>query len=107
MTKSFSTREAVRQAGLSYRRADYWVRTGAVAPTGQAASGSGSRRRWAVLDVHRLTAIADVATALAGFGVTALPVELVGELWRRLRLEPETIIAHGCVQLVITLPEPT
>ena len=104
MTESFSTREAVRQAGLSYRRADYWVRTGAVAPTGQAANGSGSRRRWTELDVHRLTAISDVATALAGFGVTALPVELVGELWRGLRLEPDWVVEHGCARLTVSLP---
>lgn len=53
---TYSTREAVDLAGVSYRQADYWIRRGLVEPTVNP-SGSGSRRRWSEDDVLALRVV--------------------------------------------------
>lgn len=53
---TYSTREAVDLAGVSYRQADYWIRRGLVEPAVNPV-GSGTRRRWTVEDVLALRVV--------------------------------------------------
>jgi len=52
----FTSDEACRLAGVSYRQADYWVRLGLIEPMVQA-TGSGSRRRFCLEDVVALRVV--------------------------------------------------
>lgn len=54
--RTISTREAVEIAGCTYRQLDYWLRTGALRCSIEA-SGSGSRRRFTMSDVHAATLV--------------------------------------------------
>jgi DNA-binding transcriptional MerR regulator len=51
--RSYSSAEASRLAGVSYRQLDYWVRTGFIKPA-RDARGKGSARRWGPLEVVQL-----------------------------------------------------
>ncbi len=54
--ESFTSREAVDLAEVTYRQADYWTRLGLIEPmTG--AHGSGSRRRWSIEDILALRVV--------------------------------------------------
>lgn len=53
---TYSTRQAVEAAGVSYRQADYWARLGLVEPT-LGANGSGSRRRYTTEDILALRVV--------------------------------------------------
>lgn len=52
-TDTFSTKRAAVLAGVSYRQADYWARTGLLRPLVEA-NGSGSRRRYTRLQVQQM-----------------------------------------------------
>ncbi len=54
--ESYSSDEACRLAGITYRQADYWTRRGLIEPMAPA-TGSGSRRRWSAQDVLVLRVI--------------------------------------------------
>lgn len=62
--RTFSSAQAARIAGVSYRRLDYWARIELVTPS-IAASGSGSARRYSLADVVALS----VVTALTREGI--------------------------------------
>jgi hypothetical protein len=51
-----SAAQAAAMAGCSYRQLDYWLRTGVIRCHTEA-SGSGSRRRFTVSDVHAATLV--------------------------------------------------
>lgn len=51
--QTFSTPEACRMAGVTYRQVDYWVREGLVSPVVRA-RGSGTTRRFDSTDVLAL-----------------------------------------------------
>jgi MerR HTH family regulatory protein len=72
----FTTDEAARLSGCSYRQIDYWTRVGAITPS-QEASGSGSRRAWDNEQVERLCMIATLARLLGG----AVQHDLVAAVW--------------------------
>jgi DNA-binding transcriptional MerR regulator len=61
----YSSTQVCEIAGVTYRQLDYWTRTGIVAPSVQAARGSGTCRRYSDDDVAKLRSI--VETLLAGF----------------------------------------
>ena len=62
---SYSSSEAARLAGVSYRQLDYWARTGFIKPA-RDARGRGSARRWGPLEVVQLR----VAKELRDAGVS-------------------------------------
>lgn len=51
-----TSHEAAKEAGVTYRQLDYWVRQGYVVSAKEAA-GSGTQRRWTDEDVARLVEI--------------------------------------------------
>lgn len=67
-TASYSTAEACRLAGCTYRQADYWDRTEIVRPSIHAARGSGGgrQRAYSAEDVVRLK----VVVMLLGAGLS-------------------------------------
>lgn len=77
---AFSTVEACAAADVTYRMADNWIRAGAVTPSIAAAAGSGTRRRWSIVDVERLTRIGRVIdrAEAAGFLVTC---QAIAAMW--------------------------
>lgn len=50
--KALSSTEVCRQAGVTYRQLDYWVRKGYVTPSLAVATGSGTHRRFSLDDLH-------------------------------------------------------
>lgn len=58
----YTSEQARRLAGISYRKMDYWVRQGLVKPT-QAARGTGSARRWSPMEVVQLRVMGDLREA--------------------------------------------
>jgi len=58
----YTSKDACRRAGLSYRQLDYWVRRGIIRPT-QAARGSGSARRWSPVEVVQLHVMSELRQA--------------------------------------------
>lgn len=50
----YSSAEAARAAGVSYRQLDYWTRERIVRPSVAEAGGSGTARRWSLADVEVL-----------------------------------------------------
>ena len=62
MARLYSSDEARKLAGISYRQLDYWVRQGAVKPE-QASIGRGTARRWSAIQVVELRVIAGMRRA--------------------------------------------
>ena len=60
---SYSTVQASRISGLTYRQIDYMVRTRLVEASLLSAAGSGTQRRWSGADVDRLVLIAKLLKA--------------------------------------------
>lgn len=58
-TRQFSSHEAARLAGITFRQLDYWCRIGTVRPAVEA-RGSGSWRRWTWQQVMVLAVLARV-----------------------------------------------
>ena len=58
----YTSKQACRLAGISYRRLDYRVRQMLIKPT-QEARGSGSTRRWSPLEVVQLRVIRELRQA--------------------------------------------
>lgn len=57
--------QACRITGITYRQLDYWIRTGVITPQ-VTADGSGSRRRFSILDLRALAAIKTASPLLLG-----------------------------------------
>lgn len=55
----YSSREACRFAGVTYRQADYWIRKGLIPGMSRHGPGSGQARRWTAEQVLALYRIAD------------------------------------------------
>lgn len=54
----FSSTDLCRLSGASFRRIDYWARTGALVPRIAAANGSGSQRRYSIAEARAAVALA-------------------------------------------------
>ncbi len=50
--KGYSSAEVCREAGLTLRILDYWARTGVLRPSVKPARGSGSKRRYSLIDLR-------------------------------------------------------
>lgn len=62
MERLFSTRQAARATGLTFRQLDYWARTELIFPE-RGATGSGSRRGWSFCDLVALGTISEMSAA--------------------------------------------
>ena len=59
----FSGPMVCRLTGVTYRQLDYWARTGLVTPSITPAMGSGSKRKYAYLDVLEVKVIKSLLTS--------------------------------------------
>ena len=59
----FSGPQVCRLTGVTYRQLDYWARTGLVTPSITPAMGSGSKRKYAYLDVLEVKVIKSLLTS--------------------------------------------
>jgi len=59
----FSGPVVCRLTGVTYRQLDYWARTGLVTPSITPAMGSGSKRKYAYLDVLEVKVIKSLLTS--------------------------------------------
>jgi DNA-binding transcriptional MerR regulator len=75
---SFSTGEAVRFTGVSFRNIDYWARTRFIVPSIAEAQGTGTERRYSFLDLLALR----VARELREAGVSTQSLRRVVEFLR-------------------------
>ena len=63
LSTSFSGPMVCRLTGVTYRQLDYWARTGLVTPSITPAMGSGSKRKYAYLDVLEVKVIKSLLTS--------------------------------------------
>jgi DNA-binding transcriptional MerR regulator len=77
-TESFSTGEAVRITGVSFRNIDYWARTKFIVPSIAEAQGTGTERRYSFSDLLALR----VARELREAGVSTQSLRRVVDFLR-------------------------
>ena len=83
-TDSFSTGDAVRITGVSFRNIDYWARTKFIVPSVAEAKGTGTERRYSFSDLLALRVARELREAgvstqsLRRPGVSANPKGLDG-----------------------------
>jgi predicted RNase H-like HicB family nuclease len=65
MGRLYSSKDAAKLSGISYRQLDHWARLGVIKPE-QEAKGTGTARRWSPIQIVELRAIA----GLRGRGVS-------------------------------------
>ena len=75
---SFSTGDAVRITGVSFRNIDYWARTKFIAPSIAEANGTGTERRYSFSDLLALR----VARELREAGISTQSLRRVVEFLR-------------------------
>jgi DNA-binding transcriptional MerR regulator len=80
-TDSFSTGDAVRITGVSFRNIDYWARTKFIVPSVAEANGTGTERRYSFSDLLALR----VARELREAGVSTQSLRRVVEFLRTRR----------------------
>ena len=78
-TDSFSTGDAVRITGVSFRNIDYWARTKFIVPSIAEAQGTGTERRYSFTDLLALR----VARELREAGVSTQSLRRVVEFLDR------------------------
>jgi len=78
---SFSTGDAVRITGVSFRNIDYWARTRFIVPSIAEAKGTGTERKYSFSDLLALR----VARELREAGVSTQSLRRVVEFLRRRR----------------------
>jgi DNA-binding transcriptional MerR regulator len=78
---SFSTGEAVRITGVSFRNIDYWARTKFIVPSIAEAQGTGTERRYSFSDLLALR----VARELREAGVSTQSLRRIVEFLRNRR----------------------
>ena len=104
--ESFSTGEAVRISGVSFRNIDYWARTKFIVPSIAEAQGTGTERRYSFLDLLALR----VARELREAGVSTQSLRRVVDFLRARKgltnplAECHLIVTGSDVQ-VATTPE--
>jgi DNA-binding transcriptional MerR regulator len=58
--EGYNAFSACRVAGITYRQADYWARTGFITPSISGARGSGTQRRYSFADVVAMRCVAEL-----------------------------------------------
>ena len=105
-TDSFSTGDAVRITGVSFRNIDYWARTKFIVPSIAEAQGTGTERRYSFSDLLALR----VARELREAGVSTQSLRRVVEFLRTKKgltqpLAESRLIVTGTDVQVATSPE--
>ena len=105
-TESFSTGDAVRITGVSFRNIDYWARTKFIVPSIAEAQGTGTERRYSFSDLLALR----VARQLREAGVSTQSLRRVVEFLRMRKrlthpLSECRLIVTGTDVQVATSPE--
>jgi DNA-binding transcriptional MerR regulator len=105
-TESFSTGDAVRITGVSFRNIDYWARTKFIVPSIAEAQGTGTDRRYSFSDLLALR----VARELREAGVSTQKLRRVVEFLRTRKglIQPLAecrLIVTGTDVQVATSPE--
>src|ERR1700733_13920707 len=77
--ESYSTGDAVRITGVSFRNIDYWARTRFIVPSIAEAKGTGSERRYSFSDLLALR----VAREFREAGISTQSLRRVVEFLRR------------------------
>ena len=77
-TDSFSTGDAVRITGVSFRNIDYWARTKFIVPSIAEANGTGTERRYSFSDLLALR----VARELRAAGISTQSLRRVADFLR-------------------------
>ena len=80
-TDSFSTGDAVRITGVSFRNIDYWARTKFIVPSIAEASGTGTERKYSFSDLLALR----VARELREAGISTQSLRRVVDFLRTRR----------------------
>jgi DNA-binding transcriptional MerR regulator len=80
-TDSFSTGDAVRITGVSFRNIDYWARTRFIVPSIEEAKGTGTERKYSFSDLLALR----VARELREAGISTQSLRRVVEFLRTRR----------------------
>lgn len=91
--EGFGGPEACRIAGITYRRLDYWARTGVVVPTLRSASGSGSQRRYSFADLVELRTIKQLVDA--GVGLPQVRTAIGALKAQGTRVAETTLVSDG------------
>jgi DNA-binding transcriptional MerR regulator len=86
-TDSFSTGDAVRITGVSFRNIDYWARTKFIVPSIAEAQGTGTERRYSFSDLLALR----VARELREAGVSTQSLRRVVEFLRKTKDLPQPL----------------
>ena len=99
--RSFSTGDAVRITGVSFRNIDYWARTKFIVPSIAEAKGTGTERRYSFSDLLALR----VARELRDAGISTRSLRRIVEFLRTTRglpnplTECRLIVTGGDVQV--------
>lgn len=87
MDELLSSTDVCREAGLTYRILDYWIRCGVIQPH-RGATGSGSRREFTAKQCEHLKVMALVRDYLTNFtpdngpvGIGGISLDLMHSLW--------------------------
>lgn len=89
----YSSVQASRISGVSFRRVDHWDKEGVLSPSIQGAAGSGSQRWYSAFDIRLLA----VALQLRETGV---PLDIVGRMVTEIRALGEINLAARWIVIV-------
>lgn len=76
-TTGVRTKELVRRAGITYRQADYWTRTGLLRPSIEGSVWSGVPRQWSEADVREATIVKKMLDAGASLQTVRKAMPLI------------------------------
>ncbi len=76
-TQGYSAPAAAKLAGVTYRQADHWERTRVLRPSAKSANGSGTSRRYSVMDVRVLAVLRELSRLGARLISLQLPTERI------------------------------
>jgi DNA-binding transcriptional MerR regulator len=105
-TDSFSTGDAVRITGVSFRNIDYWARTKFIVPSIAQAQGTGTERRYSFSDLIALRVARELREAGVSTQSLRRIVEFLGTKKRLTRPLAECrLIVTGTDVQIATSPE--
>lgn len=99
----YSSPQACRLAGVSYRQLDYWVRVGLIEPSLGHARGSGTSRRWSVADILGLRVVSELMERGVGHQAIRQAVSLLADAGSYLWVSGDAVATGSFVDLVPAL----